>query len=144
MRTVTPSPDMIKQDWYVVDAEGQALGRISTKIATVLRGKNKPYFSPNLDTGDFIVVINAEKVLVTGRKELQKVYPQYSGYPGGLKEVPFRRLMQVKPEEIIRRAVKGMLPKNALGRQLLTKLKIYSGKEHPHQAQQPKVLKFAD
>jgi large subunit ribosomal protein L13 len=137
MKTLTPKQDQIRHDWILIDAEGQTLGRLSTKIAGLLRGKHKPYYAPHLDTGDFVIVINAEKVNLTGNKESQKVYKSYSGYPGGYKEIPFARLQSKKPEEIIQRSVKGMLPKNALGRQLLQKLKVYAGSEHPHQAQKP-------
>lgn len=140
MKTLTPTPDQIQRDWYVVDAEGQTLGRIATKIASILRGKNKPYFATNLDCGDYVVVINAEKVGVTGTKADTKVYQNYSGYPSGLREVSFKRMLDSKPEEIIRSAVKGMLPKNTLGRQMFKKLKVYAGTEHPHTAQQPKTL----
>lgn len=140
MKTLTPTPDQIQRDWYVIDAEGQTLGRIATRIASILRGKNKPYFATNLDCGDFVVVINAEKVGVTGTKAESKVYQNYSGYPGGLREVSFKKMLDSKPEEIIRSAVKGMLPKNTLGRQMFKKLKVYVGNEHPHAAQQPKTL----
>ena len=140
MKTLTPTPDQIQRDWYVIDAEGQTLGRIATRIASILRGKNKPYFATNLDCGDFVVVINAEKVGVTGTKAESKVYQNYSGYPGGLREVSFKKMLDSKPEEIIRSAVKGMLPKNTLGRQMFKKLKVYAGNEHPHAAQQPKTL----
>ncbi|PID27923.1 MAG: 50S ribosomal protein L13 [Candidatus Cloacimonadota bacterium] len=140
MRTVVPKQDMIKQDWYIVDASDQVLGRLASKIAAVLRGKNKPYYTPHLDTGDFVVVINADKVRLTGNKELQKVYKRYSGYPGGQKEISYKRMMAAKPEQIIEHAVKGMLPKNTLGRKIFRKLKVYAGAEHPHQAQQPKPL----
>ena len=142
MKTLTPTPDQIQRDWYVIDAEGQTLGRIATRIASILRGKNKPYFATNLDCGDFVVVINAEKVGVTGTKAESKVYQNYSGYPGGLREVSFKKMLDSKPEEIIRSAVKGMLPKNTLGRQMFKKLKVYAGNEHPHAAQQPKTLEF--
>ena len=140
MKTLTPRPCDISRDWYIVDANEKTLGRICTKIASVLRGKNKTYFSPNLDCGDFVIVINAEKVTLTGSKELQKKYKNYSGYPGGLKEIPFKRMMKERPEEVIFRAVKGMLPKNSLGREMIGKLKIYANGEHPHSAQKPKVL----
>jgi len=142
MKTMMPKADQIVQDWYVVDAEDVVLGRLSTRVATILRGKNKPYFAPHLDTGDFVIVINAEKVRLTGNKELQKTYQRYSGYPGGLREISFKRMLQEKPEEIITHAVKGMLPKNALGRKLFKKLKVYAGPEHPHAAQSPKALAF--
>jgi len=140
MKTITPKQGQIKQDWILIDAEGQTLGRISTKIATLLRGKHKPNFAPNIDTGDFVIVVNADKVKLTGNKELQKTYKRYSGYPGGLKEVSFLRMKQEKPESIVTKSVKGMLPKNALGRKLLTKLKVYCGSEHPHSAQRPVAL----
>jgi len=140
MRTETPKADQIKHDWYLVDATDQVLGRLATKIATIIRGKHKPYFSPHLDTGDYVVVINAEKIKLTGNKELQKTYQRYSGYPGGLREIPFLKMKEKSPETIIEHAVKGMLPKNILGRQLLQKLKVYAGTEHPHTAQQPQPL----
>jgi large subunit ribosomal protein L13 len=140
MKTLTPKPEDIRRDWYVIDADGQTLGRVATKIASILRGKNKPYFVPNIDCGDFVVVINAEKIGVTGTKADQKVYQNYSGYPSGLKETSYKRMLSSKPEEIIRSAVKGMLPKNILGRQMFKKLKVYAGPEHPHTAQQPKAL----
>ena len=140
MKTVAPKADQIQQDWYLVDATDMVLGRLSTKIASILRGKNRPYFSPHLDTGDYVIVINAEKVRLTGNKELQKTYQRYSGYPGGRTEIPFARMLQEKPEEIIIHAVKGMLPKNILGRQIIQKLKVYAGNEHPHGGQKPKAL----
>ncbi|HOD54030.1 MAG TPA: 50S ribosomal protein L13 [Candidatus Cloacimonadota bacterium] len=140
MKTFTPRPGEIQQNWYVIDAENKTLGRLSTQVASILRGKNKPYFSPNIDTGDYIVIINAEKVNLTGSKALQKVYQNFSGYPSGLKETSFKRMITKKPEEIIIHSVKGMLPKNALGRQMLTKLKVYAGSEHPHTAQKPVTL----
>lgn len=140
MKTFTPRPGEIQQNWYVIDAENQTLGRLSTKIASILRGKNKPYFSPNIDTGDYVVVINAEKVNLTGSKALQKVYQNYSGYPSGLKITSYARMVTKKPEEIIMHAVKGMLPKNTLGSQMFTKLKVYAGSEHPHAAQKPVTL----
>ncbi len=140
MKTLTPKADQIKQDWYVVDAADMVLGRLATKVASVLRGKNKPYFSPHLDTGDYVIVINAEKIKLTGNKELSKTYQRYSGYPDGLTVTPFKRMLETKPEEIIIKAVKGMLPKNILGRQIIQKLKVYAGSEHPHQAQKPQPL----
>lgn len=144
MKTLTPKADQIKQDWYIVDATDMVLGRLATKVASVLRGKNKPYFSPHLDTGDFIIVINAEKIKLTGSKELSKTYQRYSGYPDGLKVIPFKRMLEKKPEEIIIHAVKGMLPKNILGRQIIQKLKVYAGAEHPHQAQKPQPLSVSN
>ena len=143
MKTETPKADMIKQEWYLVDAKDMVLGRLATQIATILRGKNKPYFSPHLDTGDYVVVINADKVRLTGNKELQKTYKRYSGYPDGQTVIPFKRMMQEHPERIIEHAVKGMLPKNILGRQIFTKLKVYAGTEHPHKAQTPKLLNLS-
>ena len=144
MKTDTPKADQIRHDWYLVDAADLVLGRLATQIATILRGKNKPYFTPHLDTGDYVVVINAEKVRLTGNKELQKTYQRYSGYPGGRREIPFKRMLKEKPEEVITHAVKGMLPKNSLGRQIITKLKVYAGNQHPHTAQKPKPLTLAN
>jgi large subunit ribosomal protein L13 len=139
-KTYLPSKESIEQNWYVVDASQQRLGRLATEIAMVLRGKNKPTYTPHLDTGDFVVVINAEKVEVTGRKGSQKLYRRHSGRPGGMKTETFDKLQARIPERIIEQAVKGMLPKNSLGRQLFTKLKVYAGTEHPHQAQKPEVM----
>ncbi len=126
--------------WYLVDAKDQVLGRLATKIARIIRGKNKAIFTPNSDTGDFVVVINAEKVRMTGKRELLKDYFHYSGYPGGLKTRSFQELITKKPEFVIESAVKGMLPKNRLGKKLIKKLKVYSGETHPHQAQKPEVI----
>jgi large subunit ribosomal protein L13 len=137
MKSYMARPLEVERKWYVVDAEGQTLGRLATEIATILRGKNKPQYTPHVDTGDFVVVVNAEKVIVTGRKAEQKVYRRHSGYPGGLKETSYERMMERRPTEILRRAVKGMMPKNRLARQQLRKLKIYAGPEHPHAAQNP-------
>jgi large subunit ribosomal protein L13 len=139
-KTYLPPVDTIERNWYIVDAADQRLGRLASEIAMVLRGKNKPTFTPHLDTGDFVVVINAEKVVVTGKKSSQKLYRRHSGRPGGMKVEPFHKLQARLPERIIEQAVKGMLPKNTLGRQLFTKLKVYAGDQHPHQAQQPEVL----
>jgi large subunit ribosomal protein L13 len=139
-KTYTPPIDTIERKWYVVDATDQRLGRLATEIASVLRGKNKPTFTPNMDTGDFVVVVNAEKVTVTGNKASQKLYRRHSGRPGGMKVETFNQLQDRIPERIIEKAVKGMLPKNALGRKLFTKLKVYAGPEHPHVAQQPETL----
>lgn len=144
MKTDTPKAGQIRHDWYLVDAEDLVLGRLATQIATILRGKNKPYFTPHLDTGDYVVVINAEKVRLTGNKELQKTYQRYSGYPSGRREISFKRMLQEKPEEVITHAVRGMLPKNSLGRQIITKLKVYAGNKHPHTAQNPKPLTLAN
>lgn len=137
MKTLTPSPSDIHQKWYIVDAEGKPLGRLSTKVATILRGKHKPYYVPNIDTGDYVIVINAAKVRVTGMKALQKVYKSFSGYPDGLKEIPYAKVLEKHPERIIEHAVKGMMPKNKLGRAMFKKLKVYPGAEHPHSAQKP-------
>lgn len=137
MKTYVAKPEDFKRDWYVVDASDQVLGRLATQIAMRLRGKHKPIFTPHVDTGDFVIVINADQVKLTGRKSDQKMYWRHSGYPGGIKGVSARRMLETKPEELIRQAVRGMLPKNRLGRKLLKKLKIYTGTEHPHQAQQP-------
>lgn len=139
-KTYLPNLASLERDWYIVDAADQRLGRLATHIATTLRGKNKPTFTPFMDTGDFVIVINAEKVAVTGKKRTQKLYRRHSGRPGGMKTETFAKLQSRLPERIIEQAVKGMLPKNTLGRQLFTKLKVYAGPEHPHQAQQPQVL----
>ena len=137
-RTFTPKISEIQREWFIVDAEGQTLGRLASQIASVLRGKTKPIYAPHMDTGDFVVVINAEKIQVTGSKETEKHYYRHSGYPGGLRSDTVRDLRQRFPDRILRYAVKGMLPRNTLGEQQLTKLKIYAGTEHPHAAQQPK------
>jgi large subunit ribosomal protein L13 len=142
MVTTQPTNDQMEKDWLLVDAENKILGRLASKIASILKGKNKPIFTPYLDTGDFVVVINAKKIKLTGRKLNDKVYYHYSGYPGGMKSITPKDLLQKKPEEVIRKAVWGMLPKNSLGRQMLTKLKVYPGKTHPHQAQQPKTIEL--
>jgi large subunit ribosomal protein L13 len=134
----------VSRDWYVVDAQGKVLGRLATRVAMILRGKNKANFTPHADAGDFVVVVNAAQVKLTGRKLDQKCYYRHSGFPGGLKTTTARQLLQRKPEEILRHAVRGMLPKNSLGRSLLKKLKIYAGGEHPHQAQQPVSLTWED
>jgi large subunit ribosomal protein L13 len=126
-----------ERKWYVIDAEGKTLGRLASEIARILRGKNKPQYTPHVDVGDFVVVVNAEKVVVTGRKAEQKVYRRHSGYPGGMKETSYERMMERRPEEILRKAVYGMMPKTRLARQQFRKLKIYAGPEHPHAAQNP-------
>jgi large subunit ribosomal protein L13 len=141
MKTYSAKPNEIEHDWYVVDAEGQNLGRLAVRIADTLRGKNKPMFTPHVDTGDFVVVVNAEKIAVTGNKLDQKIYYRHSGYPGGLRERTLREQLERRPTEVLRKAVKGMLPRNRLGRAQIRKLKIYAGAEHPHGAQQPKQLK---
>jgi large subunit ribosomal protein L13 len=140
MRTYSPSAKEIERAWFVVDAEGQSLGRLATRVATVLRGKHKPTFAPHLDTGDFVVVINAAKVTLKGSKVDQKLYHRHSGYPGGLTSVPFLRMLDKQPTEVVERAVHGMLPKNKLGRAMGKKLKVYAGPTHPHEAQAPKPL----
>ena len=140
MKTYTAKPGEIERRWYVVDAEGQNLGRLATRIADTLRGKNKPQFTPHVDTGDFVVVVNAEKIAVTGKKLDEKIYYRHSGYPGGLKQRTLREQLDRRPTEVLRTAVKGMLPKNKLAARQLTKLKIYAGPEHPHTAQAPQPL----
>lgn len=128
--------------WYLVDAEGQTLGRMASEVARILRGKHKPEYTPFTDTGDFVVVINAEKITVTGNKAEQKLYRSHSGYPGGLKEVKYVELQKKHPERIVEKAIRGMLPKNSLGRQMGRKLKVYAGSSHPHEAQKPELLSF--
>ena len=140
MKTYTAKPGEIERRWYVVDAEGQNLGRLATRIADQLRGKTKPQFTPHVDTGDFVVVVNAEKIAVTGKKLDEKIYYRHSGYPGGLKQRTLREQLDRRPTEVLRLAVKGMLPKNKLAARQLTKLKIYAGPEHPHTAQAPEPL----
>ena len=142
MKTFSANPDKIKREWYVVDAQNKVLGRLSAEIARLLRGKHKPEFTPHVDTGDYIIVVNAEKVVVTGNKYHDKRYYHHTGYPGGIKEASFREMQEKHPTRIIQTAVKGMLPKNKLGRAMLSKLKVYAGSEHNHQAQQPKVLEI--
>ena len=142
MRTVTVKTEEMERDWFVVDAEGQTLGRLASRIAPILRGKHKPIYSPHQDCGDFVVVVNAEKVRVTGRKLDQKLYHRHSGYPGGLTSITLRNQLAQHPERVIQAAVKGMLPKTKLGRRMIKKLKVYAGDEHPHQAQQPETLEL--
>ena len=142
MKTYMANPDKIERKWYVVDAEGQTLGRLAAEVAKVLRGKNKPEFTPHIDTGDNVIVINAEKIKVTGKKLDQKVYYHHSDYVGGMKETTLREMMAKKPEQVIELAVKGMLPKGPLGRTMIKKLHVYAGPEHAHQAQNPEVLTF--
>ncbi len=141
-KTYLPAQDSIERNWYIVDAADQRLGRLASEIARILRGKNKPDYTPSMDTGDFVIVINAEKISVTGRKREQKLYRRHSGRPGGMKVETFDKLQARIPERILEQAVKGMLPKNTLGRQLFRKLKVYAGSEHPHTAQQPQVLEI--
>lgn len=142
MKTFTPSAAAIERKWYVVDAADMTLGRLASEVARILRGKHKPIFTPHLDTGDYVIVVNAEKIKVTGKKLDQKVYKHYSGYIGGLKETTLKEKLSKKPEEVIELAVKGMLPKGPLGRQMYTKLYVYAGPEHKHAAQKPEVLTF--
>ncbi len=139
-KTTIPSIDSIDRQWYLVDAENQTLGRLATEVASVLRGKNKPSFTPHLDTGDFVVIINADKIIVSGNKAQQKLYRRHSGRPGGMKVETFQALKERLPERIVEKAIKGMLPHNALGRQLFRKLKVYRGSAHPHAAQNPKAF----
>ena len=140
MKTISAKPAAVQRDWYVIDAEGKTLGRMATEIATRLRGKHKPEYTPHVDTGDYIVVINAEKVRVTGNKAKDKIYHSHTGYPGGLKSISFEKLIEKAPERTIQSAVKGMLPKGPLGRAMFKKLKVYAVSEHPHAAQQPQEL----
>ncbi len=140
MKTYNAKPGEVAREWYLVDAEGQTLGRLATQIADTLRGKRKPQYTPHVDTGDFVVVVNADKIAVTGRKLDQKRYYRHSGYPGGLRSRTLREQLERRPTEVLRAAVKGMLPKNRLARRQLTKLKIYAGPEHPHAAQNPRPL----
>lgn len=134
-KTYLPKQEEIKREWHVIDASGQILGRLASRIAYLLRGKHKPHYTPHLDVGDYVVVLNAAKIRVTGKKMRQKIYYRHSGYPGGLKEIPLERMMAKHPERVIWLAVKGMLPKNTLGRRMLDRLKVYPGETHPHQAQ---------
>lgn len=142
MKTYVTKPESVDREWYVVDAEGKTLGRLASRIAAVLRGKHKPQFSPAVDIGDFVIVINAEKIRVTGRKLEQKKYYRYSGYPGGLREFTLAQQLDRHPTRVIKAAVRGMLPRNRLGRKMFKKLKVYAGPEHPHQAQRPKVYEL--
>ena len=142
MKSFMANPDTIERKWYVVDAEGCTLGRLSSEVAKVLRGKNKPIFTPHIDTGDYVIVVNADKISVTGRKLDQKIYYHHSGYVGGMKETTLREMLAKKPERVIELAVKGMLPKGPLGRKMYKKLHVYAGPEHAHAAQKPEVLTF--
>src|SRR5665647_52003 len=137
MKTFMPKTPEIKRKWYLIDADGQTLGRLSSEVARILRGKNKPIYTPHVDTGDFVIIINAEKIALTGNKLDQKMHRYHSGYPGGLKEIRYRQFIQRTPERVIEVAVKGMLPKNSLGRSMFTKLKVYKGTDHKHEAQKP-------
>lgn len=143
MRTFSPKPSDVQRAWHVIDADGLVLGRLCTEVARLLRGKHKPIFAPHLDTGDHVIVVNAEKVVLTSDKSQKKVYYRHSGYPGGLRSQTHAELLAKKPEEVVRRAVKGMLPKGPLGRKQLKHLKIYTGPHHPHSAQQPQPLDLA-
>ncbi|MBL1176357.1 50S ribosomal protein L13 [Pantanalinema sp. GBBB05] len=142
-KTYLPPQDEIERNWYLIDAADQRLGRLASEVARVLRGKNKATYTPSMDTGDFVIIVNADKVAVTGKKRTQKIYRRNSGRPGGMKTETFAKLQARLPERIIEHAVKGMLPKNTLGRQLFTKLKVYAGPDHPHQAQKPQVLEIS-
>jgi large subunit ribosomal protein L13 len=142
VRTYSAKAHEIQREWYVVDASGETLGRLASRIASVLRGKHKPIYTPHVDCGDFVIVVNADKVRVTGRKMDQKFYYRHSGYPGGLKQISLRDQLDRHPDRVIRLAVRGMLPKNRLGRQMIKKLKVYATPDHPHQAQQPKPFEF--
>ena len=142
MKTFVAKPETVKRDWYVVDAEGKTLGRLATEIARRLRGKHKAEYTPHVDTGDYIVVVNAEKVAVTGNKAQDKMYYSHTGFPGGIKSISFEKLIAKKPEMVIQKAVKGMLPRGPLGRAMFRKLKVYAGTEHNHVAQQPKQLEI--
>ncbi len=139
MKTYSQKASEIQRDWYVIDATGQVLGRLATQIATLLRGKHKPTYTPSMDGGDFVIVVNAEKISIAGRKAEQKTYIRHTGYPGGLRVTPYKMMLAKHPDRILRFAVKGMLPKNRIGRRLMTKLRIYAGPNHPHSAQQPRV-----
>ena len=141
-KTYATTPDVIQRRWWVVDAKGMTLGRVSSKVAQLLRGTHKPYFTPHLDTGDYVIIVNADKIHVTGKRMDQKTYYRHSGYPGGLKSMTLREMMDKFPTRALRLSIKGMLPKGPLGRRMFKKLKIYAGAEHPHQAQQPQILEL--
>jgi large subunit ribosomal protein L13 len=142
VKSFIAKPLEVERKWYIVDAEGKTLGRLATEVASILRGKKKPTFTPHVDTGDYVIVINAEKVEVTGKKRKEKIYKRHTGYPGGLREITFEKLQEKNPEEIIRHAIKGMMPDGKLGRQMYKKLKVYAGTEHEHAAQKPEVWNF--
>jgi large subunit ribosomal protein L13 len=142
VKTISAKEAEIQRDWYVIDAQGQTLGRLATRTATILRGKHKPLYTPHVDCGDYVIIINAEKVHATGQKMSQKKYYRHSGYPGGIKEISLRDQLQKFPERVLEAAVRGMLPKNRLGRRMFKKLKVYPGPNHPHEAQQPKAMEF--
>ena len=142
MSTYMPKPGEVQANWHVVDASDQVLGRLAARVALILQGKHKPTYTPHVDTGDFVVVVNAEKISVTGNKRREKLYRRHSGYPGGLRERTLEEMLERRPEEVIRIAVKGMLPRNRLARKQITKLKVYAGPEHPHAAQKPEILEI--
>lgn len=142
MKSYMAKPNEVERKWYVIDAEGKVLGRLATEVSKILSGKNKPIYTPHVDTGDYVIVINADKIVLTGKKLQQKSYKYHTGYPGGLREISYNRMLSEKPEKVIELAVKGMLPKNSLGRQMFRKLKVYSGPEHNHEAQKPEVYEF--
>lgn len=142
MKSYIAKPQEVERKWYVLDAEGKTLGRLASEAASILRGKKKPIYTPHVDTGDYVIIINAEKVEVTGKKRKEKIYKRHTGYPGGLREITFEKLLERKPEEILRHAVKGMLPKGPLGREMAKKLKVYAGPEHKHEAQKPEIWNF--
>ena len=141
-KTFSPTPNDVQREWWVVDARGQTLGRLASQVAKILRGKHKPTFAPHMDMGDYVVIINCDKIHVTGRRLDQKLYYRHSGYPGGMRQMTLREMMQKHPERALELAIKGMLPKNRLGRQMYTKLKVYAGEVHPHEAQKPKTLEL--
>lgn len=143
MKTISAREQDIQRNWYVIDAQGQTLGRLASRVATLLRGKHKPEYTPHVDCGDYVIVVNAEKIHVTGQKMSQKMYYRHSGYPGGLKQVTLRNQLNKFPTRVIESAVRGMLPKNRLGRKMFKKLKVYAGPEHPHQAQQPQAMEWS-
>jgi large subunit ribosomal protein L13 len=144
MKSYVAKPRDLERKWYVIDAEGKTLGRLASETASILRGKKKPIFTPFIDTGDYVIIVNAEKVEVTGKKRKEKIYKRYTGYPGGLREITFEKLLAKRPEEILRHAVRGMMPNGKLGRQMYKKLKVYAGPEHKHEAQKPEVWNFQE
>mgnify|MGYP001661421523 FL=1 len=142
MKSYMAKADEVERKWYVIDAEGKVLGRLASEVASILRGKKKPIFTPHVDCGDFVIIINADKAVLTGNKLNQKIHAYHTGYPGGRKEIVYAEMMEKRPEKVIELAVKGMLPKNRLGRKMIKKLKVYAGNEHPHEAQSPEVYEF--
>ncbi len=142
MKSYMAKTNEVDQKWYVIDAEGKVLGRLASEVSTILTGKNKPIYTPHIDTGDFVIIINAEKIKLTGKKLEQLNHTYHTGHPGGLKEIPYKKLMEEKPEKIIELAIKGMLPKNKIGRAMIKKLKVYAGPEHKHEAQQPEIYEL--